>query len=249
MKRKDKKKIMIIGGSVSAIILIIMLSFSIFAPENEVPDEKLPGIEEYAEETIDLAQVEDVMVTEDEVIYWNIGRPENGTDIILVTEVQVIISWSDDESAPALRPLYDNKPDTFYLTIEGIPLLTSGISNDGNETNTTTGKVASVTSTSNMGSTRATLDILNNPILVGPMEGGSNGTAWGWDPQGSTEKGNTGLYINITCVPGDIEASRPALLLYNDLGDEVTMNVKISYKTVPEEIVNSWLDQQGAFED
>jgi hypothetical protein len=244
MKRKDKKKFMIVGGLIGIVILVSMISVAILSGKGEPPEEKYPGLEEYVETQEEFDAV-NVMIGDEQTVYWDIGRPSNGTDVILVTGVQILITWTDDENPPALRPFYTNTPDTFILSVQGVPLLKRGDSSDGNQTNST-GDVIRSSSTSNMGSTRVNLDILNNPILLSNTDNSSgNATAWQWDPAGSSEHGNTGLFINITCVAGHIESSRPALLRYNDPGDQVTMNVKVFFKSIPEEVLNSWLEQNS----
>jgi hypothetical protein len=239
LKRRDKKRIMIASGAASLLFLTTIVVVAIVGGKDDSPTIDLPGLEEYGEETIPL-QAENIMVEDGQTMYWDIGRPGNSTDIILVTGIQVLIAWSDDEMAPATRPLYTNTPDTFILSAIGVPLLSRDNTTAGNNTNQTTEDVVRISSTSQMGTTRVALNILNNPILLS-RSGNDTGTEWEWDPAGAAEPGNTGLFINITCIAGHIESSRPALLRYTDPGDEVTISISLSFKSVPDEVVQYWL--------
>jgi hypothetical protein len=239
MRKKDKKKVMIGGGAVSLLFLITVIVVAFVGGKEEAPSIDIPGLEEYGEEVEDLL-AENVMINDQETVYWDIGRPGNSTDIILVTGVQVLIAWSDDERAPSTRPFYMNTPDTFILSVVGVPVLNRGDAPDGNTTNATEDDSIRMSSTSQMGTTRVTLDILNNPILL-ESEGNETGTEFEWDPAGKTEPGRTGLFINVTCIAGHIESTRPALLRYNDPGDEITMSISLSYKAVPQEVFDFWL--------
>ena len=243
MKRRDKKKIMIMAGAISIIFLITVLSINVFRGKSEIDEEKTPGLEEFGEDYFDL-RVDNVMVEDEQTLYWDIAFSSNSTDIIVITGVQILMIWSDDESPPAFRPTYDNTPDTFILSIEGIPLLGAGNGGaDDNSTNVTTTDTVRTSSTSNMGSTRVTLDAMNNPILMKTTgNGSSNSTVTEWKQEGSTEPGNTGLFINVTCIAGDIVSNRPALLMYNDLGDEVTMTIKVFYKSIPQNVLDNWIE-------
>ncbi len=240
LRKKDKKKLMIGGAAVSSLFLITLVIVALVGGKEEAPSMKAPGLEEYGETTTTFV-CEGRMVGDGETVYWNIGRPGNSTDLILVTGVQVLIAWSDDEAPPVSRPLYSNTPDTFILSAIGIPLLWRNDPAGGNNTNGTEEKVVRVSSTSQMGTTRVSLDIMNNPILL-EREGNETGDEWQWDPEGASQPGRTGLYINVTCIAGHIESNRPALLRYNDPGDEISMSIALSYKAVPKEIVDSWLE-------
>lgn len=243
MRKKDKKRLMIGAGSVSLLFIITLVIVAIVGGKEEAPSMEIAGLEEYGEETKDLL-TENIMVEDGQTKYWSIGRPGNTTDLVLVTGVQVLIAWSDDERAPATRPFYTNTPDTFTLSIIGEPLLDKGISTGGNNTNDTSTSTVRQSSTSQMGTTRVILEILNNPILL-EREGNESGENWQWNPEGGAEPGNTGLFINVTCIAGDIISSRPALLSYNDPGDEISMSVAVSYKIVPEEVVINWLEKNS----
>lgn len=235
----------LIGSAVSFIILTAMITVAIVGGKNEAPDTKVPGLEEYGEEIVDFTS-ENVMVGDGETVFWNVGRPVNSTDIILVTGVQVLISWSDDEQPPLFRPLYSNTPDVFTLSVEGVPAISRGSSSSGNNT-TSTGGVIRSSSASEMGSTRVNLNIMDNPIILGTFGNQSNSTdgGWYWEPSGSSEPADTGLFINVSCTAGDIKSSRPALLMYNDPGDQIDMAVTISFKTVPQEVLDHWLQQNS----
>jgi hypothetical protein len=234
---------MIGAGSVSLLFVITLAIMAIVGGKEEAPSMEIAGLEEYGEETRDLL-TENIMVEDGQTKYWNIGRPGNTTDIILVTGVQVLIAWSDDERAPVTRPFYTNTPDTFTLSIIGEPLLDKGLSSGENSTNQTSTSTIRQSSTSQMGTTRVILEILNNPILL-EREGNETGDDWQWNPEGEAEPGNTGLFINVTCIAGDIVSSRPALLRYTDPGDEISMSVAVSYKVVPEEVVTNWLESNS----
>ncbi len=243
MKRRDKKKIMIIGGAVSLVLLITMASVAIFSGKSELEEEKIPGLEEFGEDFFDLSVV-NVMVEDEQTLYWDISVPSNSTDIIVITGVQILMTWSDDENPPAFRPTYANTPDTFILSVEGIPLLGNGGGGEGdNSTNVTTTGVIRIASISNMGNTRVNLDALNNPILLKTTgNGSSNTTAQSEWEEGASEPGDTGLFINVTCIAGDIVSNRPALLMYTDNGDEVTMTIKVFYKSIPQEVLDNWIE-------
>jgi hypothetical protein len=240
MRKKDKKRLMIAGGAVSLIFLMTVVVVALVGGKEDTPSMEIPGLEEFGEEVVDF-QTENVMINDQETVYWDIGRPGNTTDNVLVTGVQVLIVWSDDERAPSTRPLYTNTPDTFILSVIGVPVLGRSPSADGNNTNgTVEGGELRISSTSQMGSTRVTLECMNNPILL-EQKGNGTGTDFEWDPAGNSEPGNTGLFINVTCMAGHIESSRPALLRYTDQGDEITMSIALSYKIVPDEVLESWL--------
>ena len=238
MKRKDKKMIIIISSIVSVVFMITVLTIALVGGKEDAPEDKPPGIEEYAEETVDLI-VENIMIDNEQTVYWDIGAPSNSSDAVLVTGIQVLIAWTDDEPVPPGRFFYENKPDEFYLSVEGIPLLQGTTSASSN---TTGNRTIRVSANSNMGSTRVNFDILDNPILLGYQNSTANGTSgFEWDPNGKDRPGNTGLFINVTCIAGQIESKRPALLIYTDFGDEITMSVKLSYKSVPMDVLESWI--------
>ena len=54
---------------------------------------------------------------------------------------------------------------------------------------------------------------------------------------------NSSFYISVFCEPGHIESSRPALLRYTDTGDEITINVSMKYRSVPEDVYNYWKEK------
>ncbi len=238
MKRKDKKKVIIISSIVSAIFMITVLTVALVGGKEDAPEVEVPGIEEYAEETIEFG-FENRMIEDAQTVYWDIGAPTNSTDAIIVTGIQILITWSDDESTPAGRFLYENTPDQFFLTVEGIPLLQGSTTTTENMTENRTIRVSSH---SDMGSTRVNFNILDNPILLSSQNlTVDNKTGLEWDPAGKDSQGNTGLFINVSCVAGHIEARRPALLRYTDQGDQIMMSVTLSYKTIPPDILESWI--------
>lgn len=237
MKRKDKKKIIIISSVVSAIFMVTILTIALVGGKEDAPEVEVPGIEEYAEETVEFG-FENKMIGDLETVYWDIGSASNSTDAVIVTGIQILIAWSDDESAPTLRPLYTNTPDEFYLTVEGIPVLQGSTTTS----NMTENRTIRVSSHSDMGSARVNFNILDNPILLSSQNlTVDNKTGLEWDPVGTDGPGNTGLFINVTCIAGHIEPSRQHILRYTDQGDQITMSVSLSFKTVPMEILESWI--------
>jgi hypothetical protein len=176
------------------------------------------------------------MVHDEETVYWPIYGPSNSTDVILVTGIQVLITWSDDEEPPAIRPMYQNTPDTMTLDIVASPYLQSLQSGANDTENSTITK----SSNSDAGSTRVDLDMKSSPLL---LESGSDDNV-SFDPSGSSEHGNTGLYIGVSCIAGNIEASRLAMLMYTDSGDEISLDVTISFKSVPTEVFDAWVQEQ-----
>lgn len=240
MKRKDKKLIIIIGSIVSVIFLVTTLTIAIVGGKEEAPEPQIPGIEEYAEESVEFG-FENRMIEDEQTVYWNIGAPSNSTEAIVVTGIQILIAWSDDEPTPIGRFMYENQPDEFYLTVEGIPVLQGTTSTTENMTNNRTVRVSS---NSNMGSTRVNFNILDNPIHLGSQNMTvDNKTGLEWDPAGTESPGNTGLYINVTCIAGDIEANRPALLRYTDQGDQITMSIFLNFKRIPYDILENWIEK------
>jgi hypothetical protein len=239
MKRKDKKKVIIISSIVSAIFMVTVLTIALVGGKEDAPVVEVPGIEEYAEETVEFG-FENRMIEDQQTVYWDIGAPSNSTDAVIVTGIQILITWSDDEPTPAGRVLYENEPDEFFLSVEGIPLLQGSTTTTENLTQNRTIRVAS---NSDMGSARVNFNILDNPILLSSQNlTVDNKTGLEWDPAGKDGPGNTGLFINVSCIAGHIEARRPALLRYTDQGDQIMMSVALSFKTIPHDILENWVE-------
>jgi hypothetical protein len=198
--------------------------------------EELRTMDEFTVETINFETSGEVMVNDEETVYWPIHGPSNSTEVILVTGIQVLLTWSDDEQPPASRPMYQNTPDTMTLDVVASPYLQSLDSGANGTENSTVSK----SSNADTGTTRVDLDMKSSPVL---LETGSDGNV-SFDPAGSSEHGSTGLYIGVTCLAGNIEASRPAVLMYTDRGDEVSLDVTISLKRVPQEVFEAWVQEQ-----
>jgi hypothetical protein len=230
------KVIGIIGGV--AVSLILLVTVVVFAMGNDGPTFKkeIPTMEEIPEETIHLDPTPEVMVGDQNTVYWPILGPSNSTEIILVTGVQVHLTWSDDESAPALRPMYQNMPDTMTLQAVAVPLIGSGGDNSSAENGTLT-----MTGRSDTGSTRIDMDLASTPVM---LEEGTD-TNISFNPDGAGDPGNSGLYLSVSCEAGDLEASRPALLLYNDMGDEVTLTISVTIKRIPAVTFEQWYETQN----
>jgi hypothetical protein len=228
----------ITGAAVGAVILLVTVV--VFAMGGGGPSfkEEAPTMEEIPEETIHFDPTLEIMVEDQSTVYWPIFGPSNSTEVILVTGVQVHLTWSDDESAPALRPMYQNMPDTMTLQAVASPLIGSG--GDGNDTGTN--ETVSMTGRSDTGTTRIDLDLASTPVI---LEGGPE-TNISFTESGSNDPGNSGLYISVSCEAGDLEASRPALLLYNDRGDEVTLTISVTIKRVPVVTFEDWYEMQNS---
>jgi hypothetical protein len=230
------KTISIIGAVL--VVAILLGTVVIFMMGGGEPSftEDLPTMDEAPTETFNFDPTEEVMVEDEGTVYWPISGPVNSTDVVLVTGIQVRIAWSDDENPPASRPLYQNMPDTMTLDVVAAPYLSS-VKGDGNDTaNSTVVK----SSRSDTGSTRVDLDMKSNPIL---LDSGSNENL-SFDPAGSSEPGNSGLYVAVSCIAGHIEASRPAMLRYTDRGDEVSLTISVTVRIVPTEVFEQWVAEQ-----
>ncbi len=177
------------------------------------------------------------MVADGGTVYWPIFGPSNSTSVILVTGIQVHITWSDDEQPPAFRPTYQNMPDTMNLGVSAIPFLSSF---DESENSTDPNSTLTQYSSSDAGNARIDLNMGSDPTLL--KEGNNENISF--DPLGASEPGNTGLYISVECTAGHLESSRPALLRYTDRGDEVSLTISITIKRVPVETFEIWVEQQ-----
>jgi hypothetical protein len=166
---------------------------------------------------------ETVEITDGSTMYFPIIP--NGTDVVLISQVKAGIRWSDDEQPPAWRLTYQNEPDTMFMEV--VVLSDSGEAND----------TLNMNSTSETGSINIMFNMANNNGIV-KGDGGAN---WTFPETGDTSLGaNATFYIAVSCAAGDIRATRPAALLYNDPGDRIGMTVEITYKQVPLEIYEYW---------
>jgi hypothetical protein len=230
------KTISIIGAVlILAILSGTLLIFMMGGGEPSFSKE-LPTMDEAPTETLNFNPTEEIMIEDGGTTYWPISGPSNSTDVILVTGIQVRIAWSDDENPPASRPLYRNMPDTMTVDVVATPYLQS-IQTEGNDSANST---VTTSANSDTGSIGVDLSLLSNPIL---LEAGTDENV-SFDPAGTSESGNTGLYIAVSCMAGHIEASRPAMLRYTDRGDEITISVLITIKIVPTEVFEHWVAEQ-----
>jgi hypothetical protein len=231
------KTISIIG--VILVVAILSGTLVVFMMGGGEPSfsQELPSMDEAPTETYNFDPTDEIMIEDGNTMYWPVSGPSNSTDVILVTGIQVRVVWSDDENPPATRPMYQNMPDTMTLDVVAKPFLSS-IRTDENNTEDSN---ATKSSESDAGSTRADLDMKSNPIL---LEAGTDENV-SFDPSGSSDPGNTGLFVAVTCTAGHIEATRPAMLRYTDRGDEVSLTVSITVKTVPTEVFELWVEEQS----
>jgi hypothetical protein len=232
-----KKKTVAILGSVAIVVILVGVIMIVMMGGGEPSiKQDLPTMDEIPSETIHFEPTSEVMIPDEGEVFWPIHGPTNSTEVIMITGIQVHVTWSDDESAPARKPLYENMPDTMSIDIVAKPYLQS-LESDGNDTSNGT-----MTSSSDAitGTVRIDMDLKASPVL---LEEGPD-TNISFDPAGSADGGNTGLYIKISCLAGDIEKSMPALRVYPDRGDEVTMTVTITVKKVPVEVFEAWVEEQ-----
>jgi len=227
----------ITGGVVlTAILLVTVLVFAI-GGEGPGLKEEPPTMEEIPEETIHFDPTPEIMVEDQNTVYWPIFGPSNSTEIILVTGVQAHLTWSDDESAPTLRPMYQNMPDTMTIQTVATPVIASG---DGDNSSNANGTIT-MTGRSDTGTTRIDLDLASTPVVL--VEGAGSNISF--SEEGTSEPGASGLFISVSCMAGDLEASRPALLLYNDMGDEVSLTISVRIKRVPADTFDEWYRAQN----
>ncbi|MGA1793949.1 MAG: hypothetical protein ACMUHM_08365 [Thermoplasmatota archaeon] len=237
-----KAKVIGIIGAVLVVVLLLVVGLTfLMGGGGSGAAKEMISMDEIVEETIDLDPAEDIMVPDEGTVYWPVQGPANSTEVIMITGIQVLISWTDDEQPPASRPLYENTPDQMSLDVVAVPYLAT-IDPSGNSTANNT---ITASSNSDMGSTRIDLDLMSTPVVL-TAGGGENVS---FDPAGASEPGNTGLYISVSCIAGHIEASRPALLRYTDRGDEVTITMSISFKRAPQEVFDAWLAEQTRTEE
>ncbi|MGA1822761.1 MAG: hypothetical protein ACMUIG_09555 [Thermoplasmatota archaeon] len=191
---------------------------------------EIPGISSFPEQRISFSiPDEGLMINDGSTVYFPIVP--NGTDVILLSNVQAGITWSDDEVPPAWRVTYQNEPDT--MTMRVVVMSESGEENDTLE----------MESTSETGAVNIMFNMAQkNGVVKG--EGGAN---WSFPEAGETSlSGNATFYISVSCEAGMIRSTRPALLLYTDRGDEIGMDVEITYRQVPLEIYEYWQKESEA---
>ena len=232
-----KAKLIGIIGVVAVvfILLSVVVIFMMGGGESGVARTMIT-MDEIVEETVNMEPTEEVMVPDEGTVFWPIYGPVNSSEVIMLTGIQVIVSWSDDEPPPASRPFYENTPDQMTLEVVAMPFL-STLEQSGNESANNT---FLATSRSDTGSTRIDMDLKSMPVVL--AEGTSDNLTM--DPAGSSEPGNTGLFISVSCLAGHIEANRLAALRYTDRGDEVTLTVTLSYKRVPQDVFDAWVAEQ-----
>jgi len=233
-------KVVGIIGAVIAVIILLVVGLIFFMGGGESGEAKqMMTLDEITAETITLDPAENIMVLDEGTFYWPLMGPANSTEIIMITGLQVLVTWSDDEQPPSSRPFYENTPDEMTLEAVAVPFLSTIDSSD----NSTANNTLMATSRSDTGSTRIDLDLMSTPVVLST----GSGENISYDPAGASEPGNTGLYISVSCIAGDIKATRPALLMYTDRGDEVTLEVSISFKRIPQNVFDSWvIEQSGA---
>lgn len=211
------RKIPIIIGAVVLLLLCSTIAVIALSGGEKKKEEKVPSLSSFPDLNMDLTASQ-VMVNENSDIYFPISA--NGTGVMLIYSVKGTISWVDDEPPPVYRPTYQNEPDTFTATI------VTPVAGAGSGPNSTEDK----TSTSSSGS----LSVDLTPIVPGFTMVSGN---WTFPPSGtSSPGGNESAYMVVSVVAGDIKASGPRLLLYNDFGDQIDLRLTIRYKLVPLEV-------------
>ena len=231
----ERKMMFIIIGAVIAILVIGTGSFLAFSGvEEEESSVEYERLDQFAEEMLSFSTDAPVTVLDEETIYFPIEGIGNGTEIVLLTEVVALVTWSDDEVPPAWRVTYQNEPDTMTLTIFGIPMNVA----EGNQTDDNNTAAPATVATSHTGTARAMRQMTQNPVvLTGPGENISVNMA------GGPDKGDTGAYVSVSCVAGPIRSSGTRFLMYNDNGDDININIQIKFRLIPLEVYNYWLEQ------
>jgi hypothetical protein len=199
-------------------------------------------MDEIPADTMNFEPTPEVMVPDEGEVFWPIFGPTNSTEVVMITGIKVHMTWSDDENPPLFRPFYQNLPDTMTLGVTGTPYLQS-IESGGNTTddeNNTAGGTVTKTSMSDSGTTRVDLDLRSTPIVLGE---GSD-TNLSFDQAGTSDPGNSGLYISVSCIAGHIESTKPSAIRYLDQGDEVILTISITYKRVPSDVFEAWVEEQ-----
>jgi len=236
-----KAKVLGIIGAVIAVILLLVVGLTFLMGGGESGTAKeMMTMDEIVEETVDLDPTGEVMVLDEGTVYWPVLGPGNSTDVIMITGLQVLVTWSDDEQPPAYRPFYENTPDEMTVEAVAVPFLSTLDPSD----NSTANNTLMASSRSDTGSTRIDLDLMSTPVVLTT----GNGENVSFDPAGSSDPGNTGLYISVSCIAGNIEPTRPGFLMYTDRGDEVTLTVSISFKRVPQNVFDAWVTEQSGLD-
>lgn len=231
----ERKMMFIIIGAVIAILVIGTGSFlALSGGEEEEKKVEYQRLDQYAEEMLSFSTDAAVTVLDGETVYFPIEGIGNGTEVVLLTEVVALATWADDEVPPAWRVTYQNEPDIMTLSIFGIPMNVA----EGNQTGDNNTAAPATVAISHTGTVRAMRQMTQNPVVLGGT--GENITI---DMAGSGEEGGTGAYVSVHCQAGPIRSSRPALLMYNDFGDDINLNIQIKFRLVPLEVYNYWLEQ------
>ena len=230
--KMERKMMFIIIGAVIAVLIIGTGSFFAFTGgEEEKPKVEYERLDQYAEEMLTFSTDAPLDIADEETLYFPIEGIGNGTDVVLLTEVVALVTWSDDEVPPAWRVTYQNEPDIMTLTIFGIPMNVA----EGNQTGDNNTAAPSTVAQSHTGTARAMRQMTQNPVLLtGPGENISV------DMSGGPDEGDTGAYVSVSCVTGPIRSSGTRLLMYNDLGDEINVNIQIKFRRVPTEVFDYW---------
>ena len=237
----ERKMMFIIIGAVIGILVVGTGSFLAFSGgeegEKTVEYERL---DQYNEEMLSFTTDTPITVGDGDTIFFPIEGIGNGTDIILLTEVVAMATWSDDEVPPAWRVTYQNEPDTMTLSIFGIPMnVAEGNTSDDNNT-----AAPATVAQSQTGTAKASRQMTQNPVvLTGPGENISVNMA------GGPDEGDTGAYVSVSCVAGPIRSSGTRALMYNDNGDDINLNIQIKFRRVPLEVFNYWAEMDAELEE
>jgi len=216
------------------VVVVLAVSGGILAFALSGGDEKtapdVPGMETFMEETMILTIPDDgAMIDDGSTMYFPITP--NGTDVVMISNVNAGIGWSDDEVPPSWRLTYQNEPDTMEMSI--VMLSESG---EANDTQIATGS-----------SDTGTVNLIFNMAQNNGIVRGNGGANWSIPETGDPEvTGNATFYISVGCTAGPIRSTRPAMLMYNDFGDEIGMTVTISYKQIPLEVYEYWQKEAAA---
>ena len=231
----ERKMMFIIIGAVIAILVIGTGSFlALSGGEEEEKKVEYQRLDQYSEEMLSFSTEAAVTVGDGNTVYFPIEGIGNGTEVVLLTEVVALATWSDDEVPPAWRVTYQNEPDTMTLSIFGVPMNVA----EGNQTDDNNTAAPATVAISQTGTVRAMRQMTQNPVVLGGT--GENITI---DMAGGGDDGGTGAYVSVHCQAGAIKSSRPALLLYNDFGDEINLNIQMKFRIVPLDVYNYWMEQ------
>jgi hypothetical protein len=225
----DRKLIIIIAA---AAVLILCSGIAVFALSGKEEKKRtdMPLLSSFPDESVDLT-VSQAEILEGGDYFFPLGS--SGTNVTLLYSIRLSMTWTDDEQAPAYRPMYSNEPDTFTATVLWVK---AGSGTDPNGT-------ANTTSSSSVGNMALDLTSGEPGFIMGT--GGMN---WSIPASGATSmSANDTVYIKVSVVPGDIRRSgMPAALLYNDFGDQIDMRVNVRYKTVPLDVYEHYYGSEAA---